>query len=125
MEKRRFSVGKSWIVENMKLFRDGRFALVALPKAVEAALGVTEDDMENISSFPRNIQGVCMAATIRETKDGVKLSVRATPEYDATVIAAAFGGGGHKLAAGVTLNMPLNEAIAVLEKAFEDGMNEQ
>ena len=102
----------------MKLFREGKFALVALPKAVETALGVTEDDMENISSFPRNIQGVCMAATIRETKDGVKLSVRATPDYDATVIAAAFGGGGHRGAAGASMTMTLEEAAAAVERAM-------
>lgn len=109
---------QSWIVENMKLFREGKFALVALPKAVETALGVNEDDMENISSFPRNIQGVCMAATIRETKDGVKLSVRATPDYDATVIAAAFGGGGHRGAAGASMTMTLEEAAAAVERAM-------
>lgn len=112
---------QSWIVENMKIFRDGKFALVALPKAVEEAIGVTEDDMENISSFPRNIQGICMAATLRETKDGgAKLSVRATPEYDATVIAGAFGGGGHRGAAGASVAMSIEEAAAAVEKAMLD-----
>ena len=112
---------QSWIVENMRLFREGKFALVAIPKAVEQAIGVTEDDMENISSFPRNIEGVCVAATLRETKDGgVKMSVRATPEYDATVIAGAFGGGGHRGAAGASVQMPLPEAAKAVEKAMLD-----
>ena len=112
---------QSWIVENMKVFRDGRFALVAIPKAVEEAIGVTEDDMENISSFPRNIAGVCMAATIRETKDGgAKLSVRATPEYDATVIAGRFGGGGHRGAAGASMKMSFQEAAEAVENAMRE-----
>lgn len=112
---------QSWIVENMRIFRDDKFALVAIPKAVEEAIGVTEDDMENISSFPRNIDGICMAATLRETKDGgAKLSVRATPEYDATVIAASFGGGGHRGAAGASITMPLEEAAKAVEKAMQE-----
>ena len=110
---------QAWIVENMKVFSEGRLAVVAIPKAVEESIGVTEDDMDNISSFPRSISGVCMAATLRETKDGdVKLSVRAIPGFDATVVTGAFGGGGHKGAAGATLKMSLADAAQAVEKAM-------
>ena len=110
---------QSWIVEHMDIFAGGRLAVVAIPKAVETEIGVTEDDMDNISSFPRSISGVCMAATLRETKDGdVKLSVRAIPSFDATIVTATFGGGGHKGAAGATLKMPLTEAAAAVRKAM-------
>lgn len=112
---------QGWIVENMKVFSDGKLALVAIPKSVEDAIGVTEDDMDNISSFPRTISGVCMAATLRETKEGdVKLSVRAIPGFDATVLTALFGGGGHKGAAGATLKMTLSEATQAVEEAMYD-----
>ena len=110
---------QGWIVENMKVFAGGRLAVVAIPKTVEESIGVTEDDMDNISSFPRTISGVCMAATLRETKDGdVKLSVRAIPGWDATIVTAKFGGGGHKGAAGATLKLPLEEAALAVEKAM-------
>ena len=110
---------QSWIVENMQIFSGGQLAVVAIPRAVEEAIPVTEDDMDNISSFPRSISGVCMAATLRETKEGdVKLSVRAIPGYDATVVAGAFGGGGHKGAAGATLKMPLAEAAETVKAAM-------
>ena len=110
---------QSWIVEHMDIFADGRLAVVAIPKAVETEIGVTEDDMDNISSFPRSISGVCMAATLRETKDGdVKLSVRAIPGFDATIVTGTFGGGGHKGAAGASLKMPLSEAAEAVKKAM-------
>ena len=110
---------QSWIVENMELFGDGKLALVAIPKAVEAAIGVTEDDMENISSFPRNIGGVQMAATIRETKDGgVKLSVRSVPGMDAAAVTAKFGGGGHRAAAGASMAMSIDEATKAVKQAM-------
>ena len=112
---------QSWIVEHMDIFADGRLAVVAIPRAVENEIGVTEDDMDNISSFPRSISGICMAATLRETKDGdVKLSVRAIPGHDATIVTGQFGGGGHKGAAGATLKMPLAEAAAAVKAAMQE-----
>ena len=102
---------QGWIVENIRFFREGKLALCALPREVERQLGLTEDDMENISGFPRSIEGVRMSATLRESGDGtVKVSVRALPGYDAAAVCAVFGGGGHKGAAGASLKMNLEEA---------------
>ena len=107
----------AWMVENMKLFGDGKLAIVAIPRAVEALLGVTDDDMDNISSYPRTVEGVCMAATLRQTKDGdTKMSVRAIPGYDAAAVCAEFGGGGHKGAAGASTHLGLEEVAAKLEE---------
>ena len=109
----------SWMVDHLKLLEGGRLAICAIPKAVEEEIGVTEDDMDNISSFPRTIAGVAMAATLRETKDGdTKISIRAIPGYDAAAICAGFGGGGHKGAAGASVHMTLEEAAKAVEKAM-------
>ena len=110
---------QAWIVDHMKMLGSGEMALIAIPKAVEDSIGVTEDDMDNISSFPRTVAGVCMAATLRETSDGdVKISVRAVPGYDATAVTVKFGGGGHKGAAGASLKMTLAEAAKAVEAAM-------
>ena len=110
---------QAWIVDHMKMLRNGEMAIVAIPMAVEEELGVTQDDMDNISSFPRTVAGVCMAATLRETADGdTKISVRAVPGFDATKVTTQFGGGGHKGAAGAAMKMPINEAMQAVEKAM-------
>ena len=107
---------QAWIVDHMQMIRGGEMAIVAIPMAVEQELGVTQDDMDNISSFPRTVAGVCMAATLRETKEGdTKISVRAVPGYDATLVTTRFGGGGHKGAAGGSLKMPIAEAAKAVE----------
>ena len=112
---------QGWMVENIRFFRDGTMAVCALPLAVEKALGVTEDDMENISGFPRTIEGVKIAATLRQNGDGrVKMSVRAVPGYDAAAVCAHFGGGGHKGAAGATVSLPLEEAAEAVVKVMEE-----
>lgn len=112
---------QAWIVDHMRLLRNGEMALCAIPRAVEEQLGVTEDDMDNISSFPRSVAGVRVAATLRETADGdIKVSVRAVPGYDATKVAVKFGGGGHKGAAGASLAPPLAEAAGAVERAMRE-----
>ena len=110
---------QAWIMDHMKLLKGGEMAIVAIPKAVEEEIGVTGDDMDNISSFPRTVAGVCVAATLRETAEGdTKISVRAVPGYDATRVTEIFGGGGHKGAAGASMKMPIAEATEALEKAM-------
>ena len=112
---------QGWLVENALFLRDGKIALCALPIAVEKQLGVTEDDMENVSGFPRSIAGVKIAATLREnTEGGVKLSIRAVPGFDAGAICAKFGGGGHKGAAGANMNMTLSEAVNAVKQVLTD-----
>ena len=112
---------QGWIVEHMQLMKQGTVALTVIPRRVEQEIGVTEDDMDNISNFPRTVAGVRMAATLRETADGTaKLSVRAVPGCDATQIARRFGGGGHKGAAGANMSMSLEEAAKQVEKILVD-----
>ena len=107
-----------WMAENVKLFSEGRLAVCALPKSVEERIGVDEDDMGNLSSFIRSIEGVCLAGLLREAEDGCKISLRAIPGYDAAAVCAMFGGGGHAGAAGGFIKLPLKEA----EKALMDAM---
>lgn len=110
---------QGWIVDHMRMLEGGKMAVCAIPRTVEEELGVTQDDMDNISSFPRTVAGVCVAATLRESAEGdTKLSVRAVPGYDAARVTERFGGGGHKGAAGASLKMPLEEAALAVEKAM-------
>ena len=111
---------QGWIAENIRFRCHGQVAVCALPAQVERDLGLTEDDLENVSGFPRSIEGVKIAATLRQTGDGyVKVSVRALPGYDAAAVCARFGGGGHKGAAGAALKAELEEAAAMVSMEME------
>ncbi len=112
---------QSWMIANAQFYQNRQVVVCALPLAVEQEFGATEDDMENISGYPRSIQGVKLAATLREIGPGqVKLSLRALPGYDAAAVCAKFGGGGHKGAAGATLHMPLEEAAQAVAAALKE-----
>lgn len=107
---------QGWLVEHAIFLQNRQIAICPLPRAIEEEFGLTEDDLENISGFPRTIEGVKIAATLRqEDAERVKLSVRAVPSYDAGAICAKFGGGGHKGAAGASMKMTMDEAVEALK----------
>ncbi len=111
---------QGWLIDNAVFLQEGKAVICALPLSQEKAMGLTEDDMENISGFPRSIAGVKLAATLRQEQSGlIKLSVRAVPGYDAAAICAMFGGGGHKGAAGASMNTTMDEAVLAVKTAFE------
>ena len=114
---------QGWMVEHGRFLADGRMAICPIPKAVEEQLGAGEDDMDNLSSFLRSVEGVELAATLRESDDGtVKLSLRAVPGIDCGAICARFGGGGHAGAAGGTMRMPLEQAASALTDAMLEAL---
>ncbi len=118
-----YSLGRlrvqGYLVEHAIFLEDGAIAICPLPKSVEEELGLTEDDLENISGFPRSIEGVKIAATLREEGENrIKISVRAVPGYDAAAICAKFGGGGHKGAAGASMTCTMDEAVEAIKKAM-------
>lgn len=95
----------SYMARNLELLKNGEVALVAIPGPLEQELGITEEDMEDVSNFARNIEGVELAVTFRTVAGGnTKLSVRSSPRYDAAALCAPLGGGGHKAAAGATVH---------------------
>ncbi len=110
---------QGYLAENARFLRNGEIAVCPIPLSVERAMGVTEDDMENISGFPRTIAGVSMAATLRQLGENrTKLSVRAAPGYNAAAVCERFGGGGHRGAAGATLPLPLEQAAQEVGQAM-------
>ncbi|MBO5317848.1 MAG: DHH family phosphoesterase [Oscillospiraceae bacterium] len=110
---------QGWMVENARFLCDGQICICPIPLEIEKEIGVKEDDMENISGFPRSIEGVKIAATLRQEGSGkVKLSVRCLPEYDASAICQKFGGGGHRGAAGASMMLPMEEAVEAVIAAM-------
>ena len=83
---------------------------------------LTPEDLENLPGFLRSIEGVKISALLRETENGSKMSVRAVPGYDAAAVCKKFGGGGHKGAAGASVELPLEEAAKMVLQALAELM---
>lgn len=77
-----------------------------------------DDEMEGLSSIPREIEGVKMGITIREKPDdSYKISVRTDGDIDACKFCQQFGGGGHAAASGCAISGSLESVIDKLKSA--------
>lgn len=84
---------------------DGRIAWVVVPNLLYEKTGTTSKDTENFINFVRSVKGVEVAVLFRQTGElQYKVSLRSKGQVDVSIVAQALGGGGHKNAAGCTLN---------------------
>lgn len=113
---------QSWVVEHMEMMCNGQIVVCGIPADLMEKLDLKEEDMGNLSGFLRSIQGVKIAATVRQDTEGhTGISVRAVPGYDAAAVCEKFGGGGHKGAAGAGMeNVTLTEAVAAIKAAMPE-----
>ena len=77
------------------------------------SLGLKRDDTEQLPTILRSIKGVEIAMLFRDEKEeGVRVNLRSRSKFNVGDFALSHGGGGHRGAAGLTLSLPLEEAIS-------------
>jgi phosphoesterase RecJ-like protein len=95
------------------LHREGGLAWIWVTRDQMDRVGALEEDCEGLVNYALAIQGVEVAAFFREMADGrFRISLRSKGRVDVTVVAAMFGGGGHRCASGCSADGPLAHAIA-------------
>jgi len=108
------------LTEEMEFYAGGAVAVNTLPNVLLVELGLTEDDVDDISGFSREIAGVEIGVMLREGPEGGKISLRCSPKYDAAAICARLGGGGHRGAAGASVPEGLDAAKKAILQAIAD-----
>jgi phosphoesterase RecJ-like protein len=119
--RRRIELLKAML--NVLQFSSGdRVASFALPLSTVRELGTKPDDTEGLIDHIRAVEGVIVAAFFEELEGGlVRGSLRSKPGgVDVCEVAAQFGGGGHKLAAGLRTRGTLTEVQEKILKAIHD-----
>lgn len=81
------------------------------------------EDNEGIVNYLLEIRGVRFACLAEQRGENTKFSLRSKPDFDcAANVAVPLGGGGHACAAGVTLNLPLEEALQTVLSRAENAL---
>jgi phosphoesterase RecJ-like protein len=109
------------MLNTLELHLDGCFAIQQISQQDFEQTGATIKDTENLINECRRISTIETAVLLVELRDGrIRCSLRSTGGIDVSEIAAKFGGGGHKKAAGTFLSGPLEEAkTIILEEVTE------
>lgn len=101
----------------------GRLAMVALDQAWMERAAKADFDSDAVLDPLRSIDGIEVVALLKERFDGtVKASLRSRRDVDVQSVVAAFGGGGHKKAAGATLSMSMAAAAAAIEAGVKQAL---
>lgn len=97
-------------LDSLQTTPDGRVAWAHIRASDFADLNATDEETEGIVTHVRAVQGVEVGALFREIPGKkVRISLRAREGSDVNKVANVFGGGGHRLAAGCSLDPPLEE----------------
>lgn len=107
------------VLSRVQVSEDGRVAWVALPAGLVPETFMEGEDLVN---YPRSIDSVRVACLLREHDGGVKVSLRGKGDVDVNRVAAGFGGGGHRNAAGCTLAGPLDAATGRVLAAIAEAL---
>ncbi len=109
---------EAYLTETMRFYAGGRIGVCLIPTDIRERLDLSEDDVDDISGFARMIEGVELAAMLRQMPGSTKLSLRSGRLYDSGAICKALGGGGHFSAAGASLHPDPKAAEAQLLEAI-------
>jgi phosphoesterase RecJ-like protein len=100
------------VLRECRFTAGGRIAWVRTPQTLAEAPDVTRDDLRDAITHLLEIDGVEVAASFLAIDPGnCRVSLRSMGRYPVSRIAQQLGGGGHRLAAGVQLAMPVDQAI--------------
>lgn len=108
--RRRFELLR-YALAHSKFSCDDRIHSFVLTKKETALFGTLPEDTEGIIDHLRSVEGVEVAIFFEELKDNqVRISIRAkTLSFDASAFCQQYGGGGHHMAAGATLQGDIEE----------------
>lgn len=113
------------VLATLESFFDDQVAVIRVSLEMMRATGTTLEDCEGFINLPRSVSGVRVAVFLKENDERVvSASLRAKGDCDVATVAAKFGGGGHRNAAGLRmgdqgLEQVRDILLPVLEQALD------
>ncbi|MGC8738777.1 MAG: 30S ribosome-binding factor RbfA [Candidatus Hydrogenedens sp.] len=112
------------MLSRTKLEVQGKVSYSYLTQKDFQQIGATIEDCHNLVNTLRDIEGVSIGILFTEVNsEKIKISIRSRKHFHAGEFLTKYGGGGHRCAAGGTLNLPLEKAIEEILQAIEREMN--
>ena len=102
------------LLERMQLEHGNRVAVLRLNDAMLAEAGCTPDDIEGIVNIPLAARDVQAVVFFKDTGAAMRVSLRSKGSVDVRQVAVSFGGGGHRNAAGLTIEHPSSETDSLV-----------
>ena len=117
---------ESLLTSGLQVYDGGTMAMVTLTLDMINAVQATEEDLDDISAFVGQIEGVRTGITVRQLTDQrCKISLRTEPgDLNASKVCGLLGGGGHAAAAGASVNGTPEQTQQAILAAIRTVQNE-
>lgn len=115
------------ILADMEVLFDGRLSVLTCTQVLLRETGCTVDDVENMVSYGMAMRGVTATMLLTELDHAIKVSLRSRGSFSVQAVARHLGGGGHRNAAGVTVEGATCESVrsSLLAVMEEGGIAEE
>ena len=108
------------VLSSLEIAAGGRVAAITTMKSDLDEFSARKDFLEGFINYPRSVIGVEVAVSFREEGAGeFRVSFRSKGRVDVSAVAQSFGGGGHRNAAGCTVQGSLDEVRSKVFGALE------
>lgn len=102
-------------LSTLELSPEGDIAWVYVTPQDMIDCNASNEDLEGIVNYPRNIRGVEVGILFKVIhQQAVKVSLRSAGKVDVAALAQTFGGGGHTRAAGARIEAELDQVIPMV-----------
>jgi phosphoesterase RecJ-like protein len=100
------------VLNSVQSAAGGKLVWIRATKEMFRDADAIYEDSDGILDLVRGIKGVELCLFFKETGSGrIKVSVRSNGKVNAYLIAKQHGGGGHKMASGIDVDGPMDEAV--------------
>src|SRR5918996_2452455 len=107
------------VLERVRFVPEANLVWGYLTREDLKAAGLPIQETDDLIDLVRTAREGDVAAVLKQQMDGgFKVSLRSRGDTDVAAVAEAFGGGGHRLAAGYTSKASLEETVEALVEAL-------
>ena len=110
-------------LDRLELLNDGKIAFSYISEEDMANVGAKMGDHEGLVDLGRNVAGVEVSVFMRESEGCYRISLRSNGQINVNDVASKFGGGGHKMAAGIKISGDFKETKERVINAIKEEFN--
>ncbi len=109
------------IYRDMRFYRGGKIVIAPVTKKMLSMSGVSDNDLDDLAGLAGRPEGSIVSITVKEKTPALwKVSMRSKPEVNVSDLCARFGGGGHAMAAGCSIEGDLESVISAILEAIDE-----
>lgn len=112
-------------ISNINFYHNKKLGVAKITKDIVDKNNIDLNDIEGVVEFIREIDEIEVSCVLKEIREKcIKVSLRSKNDIDVAEISKVFNGGGHRKAAGFTVNANICEAEKLIINEFTKYLGE-